>query len=294
MLVAICILAISLKLPVYGLEEYNLPLTDETQSQINRFLVQYPQYEDYLMGTLSELKESTIATDIESVNELIRDTIEQLCNFKQQGDIEYKSVLENHEKQVAAHKTKSKSVKNEAYDILLGNYTMGTYIVENAGCPNAARYMRHAVVPEGLDMTPSTLYDTNTDWAEFLVYDCYDFYGQVFSQFEEEILGMGEESGTVTGSFAYTSENSSLDALASLHAVDYIVTFIQADNGYNVIYAINDTFDFDWNEYENFAIDFANNYCYAMQINGYIKPFQIIITVTEGFDEEEDTEDSSL
>lgn len=195
-------------------------------------------------GVSSDLKSSTIAKDTKKVNEHIMDTIEQLYNFKKQGDIEYKIVLENHEKLVTEHNTKSKSPRSEGYDLLLTNYIAGTFIVEEAGCPNAARYMRHTVVPEGSTITPPAIYDTNTEWAEHLVYDCYDFYGQVFAQFEEEILIMGEESGTVDGSFAYTTENSSLDALASLHNVDYIVTFTKADNG-------------------------------------YIKPFQITITVTE-------------
>ena len=36
-------------------------------------------------------------------------------------------------------------------------------------------------------------------------------------------------------------------------------------------------FDFDWNEYDNFAVDFGNNYCKVMQDNGYIAPFNIYI-----------------
>ena len=92
---------------------------------------------------------------------------------------------------------------------------------------------------------------------------------------------IGEKEGTVEGSFAYIREISSLDAFTSLHNVDYIVTFTQFTNRYNVTYAISDVFDFDWNNYDNFAVDFGNNYCYAMQIHGYIRPFQITITVTE-------------
>lgn len=36
-------------------------------------------------------------------------------------------------------------------------------------------------------------------------------------------------------------------------------------------------YDFDWNEYDNFAVDFGNNYCKVMQDNGYIAPFNIYI-----------------
>ena len=130
----ICILCTLLNIPVYALEEYNLPLTNETQFQINKLLQECPQYEDYLNGILSDIKSSTV-TDSEKLNEHIIDAIEKLYDFKQQGDMEYKAVLENHEKLVAEHKAKSKSARTEIYDSLLSNYSIGTAIVEAAGCP---------------------------------------------------------------------------------------------------------------------------------------------------------------
>jgi len=43
---------------------------------------------------------------------------------------------------------------------------------------------------------------------------------------------------------------------------------------------MTDTYDFDDNKiaYDNFAINFANKYCHGMQIQGYIKPFNITLT----------------
>ena len=43
---------------------------------------------------------------------------------------------------------------------------------------------------------------------------------------------------------------------------------------------MTDTYDFEDNKkaYDNFAINFANNYCHGMQIQGYIKPFNITLT----------------
>ena len=72
----------------------------------------------------------------------------------------------------------------------------------------------------------------------------------------------------------------SLDAFASLHNVDYSVTFTKQSNGYNAAYKMTDTYDFEDNKkaYDNFAINFANNYCHGMQIQGYIKPFNITLT----------------
>lgn len=102
----------------------------------------------------------------------------------------------------------------------------------------------------------------------------------VTQKFENEILATGKNYGVVSGSFAFTSENSSLDAFASLHNVDYSVTFTKQSNGYNAAYKMTDTYDFEDNKkaYDNFAINFANNYCHGMQIQGYIKPFNITLT----------------
>lgn len=113
--------------------------------------------------------------------------------------------------------------------------------------------MMHAIVPEGSEISPSDVYDTNTEWAQFLVYDCYDLYGEIIEKLDEKIFVEGENSGTVDGSFGYTTQNSSLDAHAALLNVDYIVTFTKVDesdggNGYNITYLISDTFDFEWSK----------------------------------------------
>lgn len=66
----------------------------------------------------------------------------------------------------------------------------------------------------------------------------------------------------------------------SLQNVDYTVTFTRIDSGFRASYFISDVFDFAWTEmgYDNIAIDFANNYAYAMQELGRIKPFLISIS----------------
>ncbi|MCF2684378.1 hypothetical protein JQM82_15755 [Faecalicatena contorta] len=93
------------------------------------------------------------------------------------------------------------------------------------------------------------------------------------------MLVPNKSSGTISGSFAYTTSNSSLDAYTALHNVDYSATFTKkSSGGYSVAFKITDTYDFDWGNYDNFAIGFGNNYCAAMQSNGWIKPFRIVIT----------------
>ena len=285
----VCIVSIScmfttlLKNPVYASNEYNLPLTNETIIEINEFLKQYPQYKDYLNDVLKDAETSTIATDIEKLNEHVVNAIEQISQLKQRADKEYMVALEENDKLVKEYKRRTKSARTDSYDILLSNYLVGIAIVNECGCPNTARYMTHAIVPEYSTVNPTTIYDTNTSWSEHLVYDCYDLYDQIFLQFEQEILADGKENGTVSGSFTFVKENSSLDAHVALHSVDYVTTFTKSanGNGYDVTYLLHDTFDFEWNNYDNFVINFGNNYCYAMQVCGSIRPYEIYITQTE-------------
>lgn len=72
--------------------------------------------------------------------------------------------------------------------------------------------------------------------------------------------------------------------LLLLHRVEYSVTFTRMSNGgYKATYYIHDVYDFAWdnNGYDNFEVGFANNYCAAMQTMGWIRPFDIFITVIE-------------
>lgn len=65
----------------------------------------------------------------------------------------------------------------------------------------------------------------------------------------------------------------------SLNNVNYAVTFTQLSSGaFRTSYFISDTFDFAWNKYNNIAVDFANNYAYAMQELRLIKPYEISIS----------------
>ena len=42
------------------------------------------------------------------------------------------------------------------------------------------------------------------------------------------------------------------------------------------IYEVIDIYDFKFNEdYKEFELNFGNNYCYAMQVMGWIQPFRL-------------------
>ena len=163
----------------------------------------------------------------------------------------------------------------------MGDYRLGMKYVKLKGATHTADYMNHAIVPMDKVYTswkPSTVYHKSDAWAKFLTQN-QAFTNDIYPKFEQKIIVPGKSYGTITGSFAYTTNNSSLDAFAALHKVNYSATFNKlSSGGYSVAFKITDTYDFDWSTYDNFAVGFGNNYCYTMQSNGWIKPFQIVIT----------------
>lgn len=73
-----------------------------------------------------------------------------------------------------------------------------------------------------------------------------------------------------------------MDAVAALHNVDYVVTFMkQSSGGYSAIFKITDTYDFDRSNYDSFEVGFGNNYCLLMQRSRWIRPFNISIVATQ-------------
>lgn len=144
--------------------------------------------------------------------------------------------------------------------------------------------MTHSIVPldkVNTNYKPSNIIHSGDSWAKTICLN-EDMFLEITEKFEEKILATGKTSGVVSGSFEFTSKNSSLDAFAALHNVDYAVTFTKQSNGYKAVYKVTDTYDFakEKDIYDNFAINFANNYCYGMQQSGFIKPFNITLTYT--------------
>lgn len=81
--------------------------------------------------------------------------------------------------------------------------------------------------------------------------------------------------------YEFTKDNSCLDAFAQLHDVDYSATFVKNPNdpySYSASFYISDTYDFEWSNYDNFAISFGNNYAASAQNLGIIAPFKIYCT----------------
>ena len=127
-------------------------------------------------------------------------------------------------------------------------------------------------------------------------------FSQIEEAFYQEILLQGKNYGTISKTGVYAVEqnewnnpylsqkeqNERLDIFASLAHVNYTAMFTKNEgenSGYHAIVYISDTYDFeemDSDTYDNFEIEFGNNYCYLAQLYGYIMPFKINIYYSFG------------
>ena len=247
---------------------------DSTQAALDKLIEEYPQYDKYVSKVISNLKESVSSDSPEDINRILMDLVEEANTINQQQAVAYNNCLLQY-KQLDANITSLSPKIDPALEL----YKKGISIIKNRGCDNTARYMKHAIV-DGPNDKPAPLEDNNTAWSEEAVFSSADLQGQITEQFEEQILANPNASGgAVSGFFDYSSNNSTLDLAAALHSVRYQVTFTKRPaEGYSAEYLIQDYYDFEGSkEYDNFEMDFANNYCYLVQELGIIHPFQIFI-----------------
>lgn len=86
--------------------------------------------------------------------------------------------------------------------------------------------------------------NSNDTWAQTLAYN-ESLTNEVFAKFEKEILALDKSYGVVSGSFAFTSANSSLDAFAVLHNVNYSIHGVCAEQAAIGTAITNGEQDFD-------------------------------------------------
>lgn len=273
---SVLILASLLCAPISAHAEDNLIIYPDTQKQIDNFIADNDENKSYMQDVIA-LFDSQSDISSEEYNDLLLKSISTI----EKQDKKAEEDLNNAYAEMSEKELYSDPFK-EAYDNACSLYSSGILLVVAKGANHTADYMQHAIVPYnkvGTNYRPSNITHTKDEWAKTL-FTNRAFTATVTPKFENEILATGKNYGVVSGSFAFTSENSSLDAFASLHNVDYSVTFTKQSNGYNAAYKMTDTYDFEDNKkaYDNFAINFANNYCHGMQIQGYIKPFNITLT----------------
>lgn len=245
-------------------------LSEETKSKIERIKEEYPDCRNYIDSVILFYEEHSNMS--EDINQNIIEAIEgiELCNM--QTEERYKEEFT----EVILNQKKS-NMRTASYDQCLANYALGIQIVKAMGAPQTAKYMEHAIVPQGSNTNPSDYISSGDAWAE-QVCNSDSIMCDATEKFETKILANGKVSGTINGSVTFNKDVDGLDLYTALHKVSYTATFSKKANGYYVYFYVTDVYDFAWNRYDNFAVDFANNYCYAMQSAGYIKPFNIAIS----------------
>lgn len=257
-------------------EEVKYEVYNDTKQKIDEAIERDPANKDYIDSVINLFKED-IHTNSDDLNELLLETLESVYDLDMVTEEDLKKAEEK-QKNMSKNGGQTRGDGSDAYYSCLSTYNAGIQLVKANNCPQTAKYMEHAIVPyDKINSTwkPSTYYHNNDSWANDLV-TSEEFFDKVFYQFEEEVLG--KSSGTVKGSFAFTTKNSWKDAYVALHNVNYSVTFTkQSSGGYSAAFKITDTYDFDWAEYNNIAVAFGNNYCLMMQTNRWIRPFSIVI-----------------
>lgn len=176
------------------------------------------------------------------------------------------------------------SIDIDTYNSILTNYSAGIMLVRAAGCPHTAEAMEHAIVPYGqvgTSWTPSSLRYDNDSWAEYL-FTSTGLWNIIEGEFQRQMWPDLPSTITVgPGEYSFETENSCLDAKAQLHDIDYLVTFVKNPNdpySYSASFYISDYYNFEWSNYESFALSFGNNYAYAAQQLGIIAPYHIYCT----------------
>lgn len=233
---------------------------------------------------ISEENTSLIAelTSVEPANEdYINSTIDMHYDDHQDEKLEHEieKVPENVDISLNSNlRQNSRALIATPYDWALSAYAAGIKLVERKGHWQTANYMRRAIVPANrvnTSYTPATYYNNNDTWARMV--DSEELMCSYYGRLKAEAFRGGRTSGSFTGSHTFLSGHLH----TALRGISYTISYKRQANGnYFTTVKVTDIFDFAWepNGYSNnFAVGFGNNYCYAMQSRGYIKPYKIEI-----------------
>lgn len=254
-------------------------LNKKTEKMITEIEEQYGINRSYF-DDIVEMYFDNGYTDCKELNIAIQDAAKQMMVICEKTEAEYQDAFVKYQANISDYNNTTYSI-NPVYSTAMNLYRTGISIVQNANCPETARSMEHAIVPEsavGTGWTPGRLHYDDVSWSKFLI-TTQEFWQKMEGQFQYQ-LGLGKDVITFSGSHAFTQANSSLDAYVQLHNVNYSVTFVKkpGGSGYTGNVLISDIYDFDWTNYDNFVIGFANNYCKAVQDAGFIAPYPIYVS----------------
>lgn len=248
-----------------GLIDSKFNINSDVMKKIENALSLKPDLINYFNGSI-KIFNNGIHTNSSDYNQYLSDMVDAALYVKKAQDNDIKNVN-------SKILVQNKSVPA---DVAIAAYNVGIKKVKDRGCKQTALYMEHA--RDIVSQSGNGHYNHNGDaWAKLCATNTELFY-KVTAQFEDQILATGKTWGIVSGDFAFTTGNSSLDQYTALHNVHYAVTFNRMFDGtYSASYDIGDIYDFAWGNYNSIEIGFGNNYCYAMQELGLIKTFGIDI-----------------
>ncbi|WP_461199409.1 hypothetical protein [Enterococcus sp. N249-2] len=272
---------------ISGIADENGFEIDETnQSLINEAISNEESNRDYIDGIIKMFEDSDSA---EEFNASLNESLTVLNAY----DAEQDAILEEYQEDVAETvdpfyvEPKSKigtrslvTPANPVYAAAIAAYNTGISLVKKKGHNQTAAYMKHAIVSAenyywNPTWKPATYVSKNDSWAKTV--DGEELGGAYFTRLKKEAFSTGKKSGSFTGS--YTFKSGQLHT--ALRGVNYTVTYKRQANGnYWTQVKVTDVFDFKWeaNGYDgNFGVGFGNNYAYAMQKGGFIKPYKIEI-----------------
>lgn len=262
--------------PVIVLEDTNniLNISEENNALINKAIILDSENKTYIDSIIDSYIIEEGST-LESYNEMINEAVISLIANNEETN---KKLEELNEELKEATKLPQKSQESRAVvdPITLARlaYDAGVLIVKNKPAPMTASYMNHAKVASIFSANPPNVVHNNDAWAKKVATDD-GLNGSLNERFFNEIYG--KQSGTLKGVYLF---NYGDPAYALAHAT-YSVTFVrQSNGGYKATFKITDYYDFDYSNYDDFAVGFGNNYCLAMQTLGLIKPFNISISYT--------------
>lgn len=238
-------------------------ISPENQDLINQAIQIDMSNEEYINSIIDYYTVEVGSTE-EDYNSMIEEAVSSLVT----PDYEESDNL------ISDNSTLDNAVKSRMDPITAARlaYDAGILIVAKKPAPMTAWYMTHAKVLGPWSANPPNVNHSNDSWAKQVALD-NGLNGALNVKFFNEVYG--KQSATLTGVYEFKHGDP---AYALGHAT-YRVTFVrQSNGGYKATYRISDIYDFAKGNYDKIAVGFGNNYCYAMQILGLIKPFNISIT----------------
>ncbi|MDR2833437.1 MAG: hypothetical protein LBV67_06965 [Streptococcaceae bacterium] len=257
--------------------ESPFPISVENKELIENLSKSEPANRDYIISSIKVYGDATSPEDTQqNFNIYLKEVLVELKNF----DASQNELLDNAINKGLEDFSKSRVIT--PYPTAVALYRTGIAIVDRVGHWQTANYMRHAIVPADklfTSYTPSTYYNNNDTWARMV--DSEELMKSYYARLKAEAFQGGKTSGSFSGWYTFTSGH----LRTALQGVSYTVSYKKQANGnYFTSVKVTDIFDFEWElkGYNNsfavgFAVGFGNNYCFAVQSIGAIKPYKIEI-----------------